>query len=340
MAANYKRRSSRRRRANPFIVYLMGLVTGLLLAVMLWLAFQVILPKLRGGAGDVRQSALEQTQMPDPATLPPTETPTPEPTEAPTPEPTEAPTPEPTEAPTPEPTEAPTPEPTEAPAAEPLGLPAGARVSDDFFNGTIFVGDSVTLKLDRYVRQVRQSDAPNLLGNAKFFTSGGLGSGNLQEPVTKDSSHPTFKGKKMLLENAIAEAKARKVYIMLGMNDLAVFGVEGSVDSMMSLLKRIRENSPEVEIFVESATPRLAGKDQKTLNNANLEKYNELLCAAVESSGMEKVYFVDVASVLRDENGCLPLEYCSDPEDQGIHFTDEACQIWIDYLYTHTPADA
>ena len=39
---------------------------------------------------------------------------------------------------------------------------------------------------------------------------------------------------------------------------------------------------------------------------------------------------------LRDEEGYLPEAYCSDPEDQGIHFTDLACGIWIEYLYTHT----
>ena len=42
--------------------------------------------------------------------------------------------------------------------------------------------------------------------------------------------------------------------------------------------------------------------------------------------------YLDVASVLKDDNGCLPPEYCSDPDAQGIHFTDEACDIWINYL--------
>ena len=35
-----------------------------------------------------------------------------------------------------------------------------------------------------------------------------------------------------------------------------------------------------------------------------------------------------------DENGALPEKYCGDPEPegQGIHFTNEACKIWVDYL--------
>lgn len=218
-----------------------------------------------------------------------------------------------------------------------LGLRSDGRVSDSFFNGTLFVGDSVTLKLERYVRQQRQEEDPDLLGKSKFFCAGSLGSGNLQEQVSKESLHPSLKGKKMLLEDAVAASGAKKVYIMLGMNDLAVYGIDGSVENMMKLLASVRSQSPEVEIYVESATPRIRGKDQKTLNNANLEKYNEALCEAVEGCGQPGIYFVDVASALRGEDGALPLKYCSDPEGQGIHFTDEACRIWIDYLYTHTP---
>ncbi len=218
-----------------------------------------------------------------------------------------------------------------------LGLPEDGRAKDSYFNNTLFVGDSVTLKLERYVRQRRKGGKPGLLGNAKFFCAGSLGSGNLLEAVSKSSMHPSLKGKKMKLEDAVAASKAKKVYVMLGMNDLAVYGIDGSVENMMTLLARVRKKSPKVEIFVQSATPRIRGKDQKKLNNANLIKYNEKLCRAVENCGKPGVYFVDVASALRNDDGTLPLAYCSDPESQGIHFTDEACKIWIDYLYTHTP---
>ena len=230
----------------------------------------------------------------------------------------------------------PEPEPTPAPDPNLLGLPEGTRAEDSFFNSTLFVGDSVTLKLERYVREQRKDD-PDLLGTAKFFCAGSLGSGNLLQKVSEKSNHPSLKGKKMLLEDAVATAKAKKVYIMLGMNDLAVYGIDGSVENMLKLIRRVRKKSPKVKVFVESATPRVKGKDQKTLNNANLEKYNRQLCKALEDSGLSGLYFVDVASVLRGKDGTLPMDYCSDPEGQGIHFTDEACEIWIDYLYTHTP---
>ena len=42
------------------------------------------------------------------------------------------------------------------------------------------------------------------------------------------------------------------------------------------------------------------------------------------------------AVVTGDGEGYLPTAYCSDPQGMGIHFTDTACQVWIDYLRTHT----
>lgn len=227
--------------------------------------------------------------------------------------------------------------PTQPPASgDVLGLPEGPRAEDAYFNDALFVGDSVTLKLERYVRKQRQGDEPKLLGKAKFFCAGSLGSGNLQDKIDDDSIHPSYKGKKMLLEDAVVSAKAKRVYIMLGMNDLAIYGVDGSVDNMMTLIRKVKKKSPDVQIFVQSATPRVAGKDQKVLNNANLKKYDTLLWETIRDCDLTGVYFVDVASVMRGADGTLPIDYCSDPDNQGIHFTDKACRIWIDYLYTHT----
>ena len=219
-----------------------------------------------------------------------------------------------------------------------LGLPGNLRVEDGFFNDTLFVGDSVTRKLELYVRNQRKKN-PELLGDARFFSIPSLGSGNLKKPVSRKSAHPKLNGQKMLLEDAVVACKAKKLYIMLGMNDIAIYGIQGSVDNMMTLIGKVRERTPGVEIFVESVTPRVRGKDQKTLNNANIERYNRLLCETIEKSGLPNLWFVDVASVLRGEDGTLPRKYCSDPGVQGIHFTDAACEIWLDYLYTHTPQE-
>ena len=49
-------------------------------------------------------------------------------------------------------------------------------------------------------------------------------------------------------------------------------------------------------------------------------------------------YFINVAESVKDQNGYLASAYCSDNNSMGIHFTNAACQVWVDYLKTHAPA--
>lgn len=214
-----------------------------------------------------------------------------------------------------------TPDQTESPAAQ-------DNVEWDWFDDAVFIGDSVSLKLKNYVTKQRQSD-PNFMGGAQFLTSGSLGSANALWEVSEKSVHPNFQGEKMLLEESVPLTGAKKIYIMLGTNDIAVYGIDSSVENMSALLDRILAATPDAAVYVQSATPICEGAEKKQLNNDNLEIYNEKLAQLCQEKGYT---FVNVASVLRDENGFLPREYCSDPDGMGIHFTDVACELWIDYL--------
>ena len=46
-------------------------------------------------------------------------------------------------------------------------------------------------------------------------------------------------------------------------------------------------------------------------------------------------YFLDVASVMYDDAGYLKDSYCSDLSSMGMHFTNEGCDAWVNYLKTH-----
>lgn len=133
----------------------------------------------------------------------------------------------------------------------------------------------------------------------------------------------------MLIEDGVKASGAKKVFIMLGMNDIALYGIEDSVKNMDTLIQRILKKSPDVEIYVQSMTPMMKDAQLKDLNNANLDKYNQQLKELCTKKGY---HFVDVASAMKDSEGNLIPEYCSDPEDMGIHFTDAGAEAWIDYL--------
>ena len=215
-----------------------------------------------------------------------------------------------------------------------LGLPEGEMVDDSYFNDTIFVGDSISLKLQQFVIRYRKA-YPTMLGNAEFLVAGSFSTHAALADVSNDSLHPMVDGVKMTVEDALAAKGAKKVYIMLGMNDVSHSGLGGSIGNMGSLLYRIRQKLPDIEIFVQSVTPRYSGSKP---NNQQLFDYDINLYDQITKLGDPKIHFVDVAYVMRDEEGKLYDSYCSDKDDLAMHFTDVACQEWIRYLYTHTIA--
>lgn len=206
------------------------------------------------------------------------------------------------------------------------------KAEASYLDDAVFIGDSVSLKLKNYVTAKRKTEA-GFFGKAQFLAAGSMGSGNALKPLGSSSIHPSYNGKKALLEDNVAAMGAKKVYIMLGANDLALYGIDGSAENMSKLLAKIKAKSPNVKIFVQSATPIIKEQQMTNLNNPNLAAYDAKLSELCKKNGY---YYIDIASAMRDSEGNLKPEYCSDPNDLGIHFTDKACQVWIDYLLTHT----
>lgn len=210
--------------------------------------------------------------------------------------------------------------PTEAPA-DVIEHPVDASWFDD----AVFVGDSITLKLSYYCE-----DNEEALGKAQFFCAGSLGYNSaMWDLYDEEAVHPYYQGESVQAEYCAEKTGAKKVFLMLGMNDIAVYGTEGSGEGCANLVDAILSHTPDVTIYIQSTTPILSGCEIGDLNNQNVDAFNVWLKNYCDEKGYK---FLDVNSILRDENGYLKEEYCSDPDDQGIHFTDEACNLWADYL--------
>lgn len=212
-------------------------------------------------------------------------------------------------------------------------VPKNEAVTGSWFDDAVFVGDSVSLKLSYYEASVDR------LGKAQFLVAGSLSATNALWDVSDKSVHPKYKGKKQKVEDSISQMSVKKVYIMLGMNDINAVGINGSVKNFEKLCNRILEKSPNVQIYVQSVTPmasssNVASSKEGRLNNKSIYEYNKKLCALAQQRGW---YFINVAEVMFDDKGYLKNEYCSDLNSMGIHFTNAGCKAWIDYLLTHTP---
>ncbi len=201
-------------------------------------------------------------------------------------------------------------------------------VTSSWFDDAVFVGDSVTLKLNYYC------DAhPEALGNVKFFCAGSMGYNNTQfNEDDEELIRPYYKGATQKTEECAVVTKSTKVFVMLGMNDIGLYGVDGSLESARTLLTKIHENSPDAVIYVQSVTPILEGFEGETWNNTLIQEFNGKLQELSDENGY---HYLDIYSIMADESGHLRKNYCGDPEALGIHFTEQACEVWCDYLKNH-----
>ena len=216
--------------------------------------------------------------------------------------------------------------------AVPFGVQASNPVDYSYFDDAVFIGDSITQKLQMYAAVQRRVD-PNFLGDAKFLSSTSLGLANCLNQISNTSLHPMYNGKKQFLWDSVAQMGAGKVYIMLGVNDLTWASYDSTLSHLTELIGHIKEISPNADIYIQSLTPRVK-QWNGTPDNEDLFGFNLRLVTYCEENGY---HFIDTAYALRGEDGALPYEYCSDPNGLGMHFTNEACAVWIDYLRTHTP---
>ena len=201
----------------------------------------------------------------------------------------------------------------------------GAGVDAAWFDDAVFVGDSVTLKLSYYCE-----DHPEALSDTQFFCAGSLSYTNALWPLDDpDAVHPYYQGQTYLTEDCAKVTGAKKVFIMLGMNDIGLSGVDGAMENANTLIGNIKKNSPDVTFYIESVTPMIPSAEGDVLNNTKIRELDERLEQFANENGYQ---YLDLYHALADEDGCLPLEYCGDPDGQGIHFTDAACELWVQYL--------
>lgn len=202
-------------------------------------------------------------------------------------------------------------------------------VEPTVFDDAVIIGDSVTLKLSYYIsNQKNKGNYP--LGQAKFLCSGSLGYTNaLWDLNHKDNVHPRYNGTKYRIPDGVNATGAKKVFVMLGMNDFMLYGFDGTIDSAEKLISEIIQKSPDAKIYVQSVTPIIASREGGSKTNANVRKLNGMIYQMCQEHGWT---YLDVASVMVDSSGALKPSYCGDPETMGIHFTDAACEAWVEYL--------
>lgn len=181
-----------------------------------------------------------------------------------------------------------------------------------FFDDAVFIGDSVSYVLQQWSLQ------NGAFGGAVFLARSSLG---LQNSID-GRLQLSYRGVSYSPEDAVAAVGAKKLFVMLGMNDIALYGVDGVMERWGIFLGRILEKSPDIEIYIQSCTPIHRDREYSKLNNDVMDEYN----AALEKYCQEKGYhFVNVSQYFKDYYNSLASVYSS---DMYVHFTYEGAAVW------------
>ncbi len=197
-----------------------------------------------------------------------------------------------------------------------LEPPTVMNEDTDFFDDAVFIGDSVTYMLYNYEM------ANDVMGDVQFLVRGSYSAFH----AVNNTMLVNYRGGSMKLPEAIAATGAKKAFFMLGTNDIGAYGIEKTMANWDTMITRIREKVPDIEIYIQSMTPVWTGGEKGGLNNTAADAFNEELKIFAEE---KNCIYVDIASYMKDETGGMAKKYCS---DEYVHLTELGAKVWIQVL--------
>ena len=196
-------------------------------------------------------------------------------------------------------------------------VPTGAAVDNSYFDDAVFIGDSRTQGFIIY----------NGLSNATAYMDKGL---KVDTAFTRADIE--VNGVKMSAMDALSQNTTfKKVYVMLGVNELGWAYSDIFIEKYGELVDKIKEIKPDAEIYIQSILP-VSEKKSNSDKIYNMEKINEYNGLIQKMAEEKKVYYLNVAEAVADGSGYLPDEASTD----GVHLNKEYCAKWLDYLKNHT----
>ncbi len=187
---------------------------------------------------------------------------------------------------------------------------------DPCFDNVAFIGDSRTEGLQLYTG----------VPNATFYATKGL---MVDTFFTKEFVRQG--DKKITAPQDMETKKFRKVYIMLGINELGWAYESVFIQKYGELVDKVKSLQPDATIYVQSILPVTQKKSasDKIFNNERINLYNDLIQQMCAEKG---VTYLNVAESVGLDNGALPEGSATD----GIHLNREYCYKWLNYLRDHT----
>lgn len=181
-----------------------------------------------------------------------------------------------------------------------------------FFDDAVFIGDSISAALKSW------HEKTGCFGEAMFMTRNTMGLENTLDGRITIS----YQGQKLSPEEAVLASGKKKVFVMLGHNDILLYKVEGCLERWEEFARRIMEMNPDVELYIQSCTPMSWVSQTDGFNNEMLTELNEGLRLFCEEKGY---HYVETAPWFRDLSNGMADVYSS---DKYVHINFDGAALW------------
>ncbi len=178
-------------------------------------------------------------------------------------------------------------------------------MDDGFFNNTLFVGDSITTGITIYADSYGYNMPANVLAD-KGYTI----------------------GKIMLRKDEIVAYNPERMFILVGSNDLNNVSpdIEKIATRYIQAVNELQASLPNTKIYIILTLPINTKYEQKaSIRNDRITEFDKRLVQLCNEQG---IYYIDMATSLKDSSGMLREELTSD----GLHLKGQYYPYWYNLI--------
>lgn len=187
----------------------------------------------------------------------------------------------------------------------------------DFFNDTIFLGDSNVVFLYQRGNYISKEQAWGKL--------------NLNIAQINSSTFTTFSnGDVSTLDNAVSTYKPKYLIASIGINTVLYMNRDDFIRETEDFISHMRQTYPNTQIIFTSVLPVYTGTLDASLQYS-INRYNYYL---LEICHKNKVNFINFSDRVKDSSGLANHDNfeCASPEDCGFHLNANGRAYYIDYI--------
>ena len=196
--------------------------------------------------------------------------------------------------------------------------PVYMTVDDDYFADAVFIGDSRTVGLYEY---------GGLEEISTFYASKGL---TIYKLFSAEIVDVPGERKKKTVEEALKENQFKKIYLMVGINEMGTGTVSTFAEAYGEVVEQLLELQPEAIIYIQGILKVTTERSKKGdyINNEGIVARNEAIAQLADN---RRIFYLDVNPLLCDASGGIEASYTTD----GVHLRAKYMDIWKDYLKEH-----